>query len=254
MADRLTHDELCEHAARWLRSTKKCRLVLREVVSYAREIPDAIGWRWGSSILVECKVSRSDFARDKKKVGHALPDWGMGEKRYYMTPPGLLSPDELPYGWGLLEVRDRSVRVVKEAESRTIDPRFYRDELQLCIRGVRMINGEDEYTTKKSAAYVGARAGMEVVMSDNKVDGTIEQVASAIRELAAAVREHNDLKRQQQQANADVVKSVQEMLKPLAGQVMSTFATPVPGRVVPLRAVSNESENPEPDDSKPTEE
>lgn len=90
-------------------------------------------------------------------------------------------------------------------------------------------------------------------MSDNKVDGAIEQVASAIRELAAAVREHNDLKRQQQQDNAAIIKSVQEMLGPLvAGQIMSTFAAPVPGRVVPLRAVSNEE--PEPDDSERAEE
>jgi hypothetical protein len=149
------HDELCGRAARWLKNTRKCRLVLREVVSCARETPDAIGWRWGSSTLVECKTSRADFRRDQKKVGHASPDWGMGEYRYYMTPPGLLRVDELPEGWGLLEVHGRRVRVVHEATRRELCPRYYHDELQHCIRGVRMANGEDRLPTKKSAAFVG---------------------------------------------------------------------------------------------------
>ena len=103
----MTHNELCERAARWLQNTQKCRLVLREVVYYVVEIPDAIGWRWGSSILVECKTSRTDFAVDARKpFRHA--NAGMGEKRYFMTEPGLVRPEELPIGWGLLEVHEKA--------------------------------------------------------------------------------------------------------------------------------------------------
>lgn len=153
----MTHDELCGRAARWLRNTRQCRLVLREVVSYAMENPDVIGWRWGYSTLVECKVSRADFARDKRKAARRFESWGMGQKRYYMTPPGLIRTNELPEGWGLLEAHNKTVRVIKEATQRDLEPRFYRDEIQHCIRGVRMANGQDKLPTKRSETLVHNR-------------------------------------------------------------------------------------------------
>ena len=152
----MTHDELCERAARWLRNTKKCRLVLQEVVSYAGEIPDAIGWQasTGFSILVECKVSRGDYLRDAKKWARGSLH-SIGQMRFYMTPPGLLCVDELPEGWGLLEVHGRSVRVLRDVQvARELDPSGYRSELIHMLRGLRMANGEDAMPTKKSAAYV----------------------------------------------------------------------------------------------------
>jgi len=84
--------------------------VLTELVAYTAsgETPDAIGWVNGASIMVECKRSRSDFLADRKKParrgGRALGHW-----RFYVTPTGLLRPEELPDGWGLYEV-SRQVR------------------------------------------------------------------------------------------------------------------------------------------------
>jgi hypothetical protein len=77
----------------------------------AREFPDAIGWRSYESYLVECKVSRADFLADLKKPHRVNPDWGMGDRRYYMTPPELVQPDEVPDLWGLLWVYPKIVRV-----------------------------------------------------------------------------------------------------------------------------------------------
>ena len=152
----LTHDDLCERAARWLKNTKGCRLVLREVVSYAGETPDAIGWvaSGGWSTLVECKTSRSDFKADEKKYCRRSL-YSMGQRRFYMTPPGLLNPNELPDGWGLLEAGKRKVMVVVEASPRELGAEGYRSELMHMMRGIRMANGEDKFPTKKSAAYVG---------------------------------------------------------------------------------------------------
>lgn len=88
-----------------------------EMVTYARSIPDAIGWKWGGREchLVECKTSRSDFRRDKLKSSHRtgkLP----GTHRWYFTPPGLLRPAEVEeLGWGLVEVHDRTCRVIVKA-------------------------------------------------------------------------------------------------------------------------------------------
>jgi hypothetical protein len=153
----MTHDELCERAARWLRNTRRCRLVLREVVSYAGEIPDAIGWQasTGFSIMVECKTSRGDFHRDAHKWARGSPH-SIGQMRFYMTPAGLLRIHELPDGWGLLEVYKRSVLVVRDVQvARELDPSGYRSELIHMLRGLRMVNGEDAYPTKRSAAYAG---------------------------------------------------------------------------------------------------
>ena len=113
----MTHDELCKRAGRWLASKFKCGVVATEFTTAAPESPDAIGFRYGGtwSVLVECKVSRSDFHRDKKKSHRIHWEHGMGQERWYLTPPGLLKSEEIPDRWGLAEVRGKTVRVVKKA-------------------------------------------------------------------------------------------------------------------------------------------
>ena len=69
----------------------------------AGEQPDAIGWRYGLTLLCEAKVSRADFLADRKKPWRARPELGMGDWRFYVAPAGMLQPDEIPEGWGLLE-------------------------------------------------------------------------------------------------------------------------------------------------------
>jgi len=39
-----------------------------------------------------------------------MTDFGLGRFRWYMTPPGIVQPSELPPSWGLLEVHEKSVR------------------------------------------------------------------------------------------------------------------------------------------------
>lgn len=111
----LTHAELVLRAERWLRGTRRCIAVVIEMDTLGREMPDAIGWTSGDqsqSILVECKTSRADFFRDRKKPFRRHPERGMGDLRFYMVSPGIIKPDELPSGWGLLEARDKQVRVI----------------------------------------------------------------------------------------------------------------------------------------------
>jgi hypothetical protein len=122
MAEPLTHKILCEIAVRWLRRPfsqlgPDCAIALSEVKSgWAGEAPDAIGFRskgdaFDGSVVVECKVSRSDFLADKKKPHRQ--SGGIGNWRYYMCPEGLISPAELPEKWGLLYVNARGhVKVI----------------------------------------------------------------------------------------------------------------------------------------------
>ena len=100
----------------------RCKPVFAEMVSTGatNERPDAIGWHWGSSIVVECKVSRADFLSDRSKVHMMDPTWGMGRRRYYLVPTDLVKVDEVPTWCGLAYTNGTSVKVVKEAPVREI--------------------------------------------------------------------------------------------------------------------------------------
>ena len=115
----MTHKELIVRAARWLKGSKGCSVVLTELVTAAGEIPDAIGWKGSVSTLVECKTSRSDFLRDKEK-GSRLAGINMGQHCYYLVPPGLITKEETPAYWGLLECHPRMIKVIKKSGGRPL--------------------------------------------------------------------------------------------------------------------------------------
>ncbi len=111
---RMSHAQLVARAARWLRNTRRCTVVMVETGCWFTQIPDAIGWDYrGCSISVECKTSVSDFRAEARKSRPAL-----GRRRFFMTPPWLLAGRSLPDGHGLLEVHGRRVRVIREASMR----------------------------------------------------------------------------------------------------------------------------------------
>lgn len=115
----MNHQELVHRATKWLRS-RKCNVVLAEPTAVSGlEIPDAIGWSpsgatTNTSVLVECKVSRSDFLQDRKKgTRTSASDKQLGNERWFMTTRRLLDPEEIPEGWGLVEVTEQKAFVVK---------------------------------------------------------------------------------------------------------------------------------------------
>lgn len=98
----MTHKECVESATRYM--DKRCNVVLPEFFCWNNEIADVMGFNQHDSTLVECKVSRSDFLSDAKKPFRINQSKGMGDYRYYCCPKGMIKPDELPEGWGLLYV------------------------------------------------------------------------------------------------------------------------------------------------------
>ncbi|OLU23316.1 adenylosuccinate synthase [Pseudomonas sp. PA15(2017)] len=112
----MSHADLCAIAVRWLKRPNSaggpgCHVAVSECRSgWTGEVPDAIGFRAAGSyddgsIVVECKTSRADFLADRKKAHRTTG--GCGNWRYFLAPEGLISPDELPPGWGLLTVNNR---------------------------------------------------------------------------------------------------------------------------------------------------
>lgn len=106
----LSHAELNQRAVQWLLS-HGCYAVLSELKTWGTgEIPDAIGWKSSYSILIESKTSRADFMADRDKYWRKNPEKGVGNYRLFLAEPGIILPDALPKGWGLLEIAGRKIR------------------------------------------------------------------------------------------------------------------------------------------------
>ncbi|HGF3969342.1 adenylosuccinate synthase [Yersinia ruckeri] len=112
----ITHNELNAIAVKWLKRAESgngpgCQVALTEVGGlYGGERADAFGYRWGwdgGSVVVESKISRSDFLADRTKPHRNGTTTGMGTYRYYICPEGLISIEDLPFAWGLLWVNAR---------------------------------------------------------------------------------------------------------------------------------------------------
>ncbi len=135
----MTHAQLVEKAVRWLRSYR-CGVVLSEQACVSGEMPDAIGWkRANHSVLVECKVTRGDFLADRVKPFRSKPERGVGCERFYLTPADLLRIDELPQGWGLLEVRGRGVEIVHPSAKNLRSAVGLRYEMNLLLASLRRV-------------------------------------------------------------------------------------------------------------------
>ncbi|AMQ00922.1 Phage protein [Pedobacter cryoconitis] len=107
-----THKMLIPLAHKLVLRNGSCGVAFKELNSINSEYPDVIGFgSWGHSVLVEVKVSRSDFLCDKKKEFRKDPSKGMGKYRMYMCPDGLIKIEDLPEGWGLIWV-GKTVRCV----------------------------------------------------------------------------------------------------------------------------------------------
>ncbi len=110
----LTHDEIGEVAVKKLKALGYIASLANITSAAAGEQPDALGVKaCGESFLVEVKVSRNDFMADKKKTWRQDGNTAIGNYRAYLTPAGLLKPEEIPYGWQLWEVHGKTKPVVK---------------------------------------------------------------------------------------------------------------------------------------------
>jgi hypothetical protein len=98
---------------RWL--SRRSSVVLYESATPAVETPDVIGWASNGSVLIECKVSRADFLRDARKQTRLNPRAGMGKRRYYLCPEGVIEVKDLPPKWGLLWAIKGHIVVKREA-------------------------------------------------------------------------------------------------------------------------------------------
>ncbi len=126
-------------AVRWLRRYR-CGVVLSEQACVSGEMPDAIGWKKAChSVLVESKASRADFLADRAKPFRQKPESGVGCERYYLAPRRMIGIDELPAGWGLLEVSGREVERVKASARNLRSAQGFQYEMNLLLASLRRV-------------------------------------------------------------------------------------------------------------------
>ena len=110
----MRHSTLVAMGVQWL--NRQCSVVLYEFATPAEENPDVIGWVAGAgSVLIECKLTRSDFLKDAAKTVRKNPRAGMGHRRYYLSPPDVIQVKDLPAKWGLLWTCKGQIVVKREA-------------------------------------------------------------------------------------------------------------------------------------------
>jgi hypothetical protein len=135
----MTHAQLVQKAVLWLRA-HGCGVVLSEQGCASGEMPDAIGWKPAChSILIECKLSRSDFLADREKPFRMRADWGVGCERFYLTPRRLLHPEELPAGWGLLECGRQGLELAKRSARNMRSAIGLQYEMNLLLASLRRV-------------------------------------------------------------------------------------------------------------------
>lgn len=135
----MTHTKLVAMAVWWLRRYR-CGVVLSEQACVSGEMPDAIGWKRAChSVLVESKVSRADFLADRCKPFRQTPEMGVGCERYYLAPRGRIRAEELPSGWGLLEVCGREIERVKASAKNLRSAIGFQNEMNLLLASLRRV-------------------------------------------------------------------------------------------------------------------
>lgn len=201
----MTHDELVLKAGWYLRKRIRCYPVLMEACyGNSREQPDAIGWRDRTSYVIECKASRTDFLSDGNKPHR---EYGMGSYRYYMAPHGIIHADEIPDGWGYLEVRGKSQRVyeVLEAGRRRLTEEALYNELALCRGALTNVQLRDRGFQLSESRHQVANLG-------RGYNQLYRELAGQIRKSVIADMQHSlpfGLEREQREQHDSMIRAIE---------------------------------------------
>lgn len=105
------HEQLNRVGAQWAKRQGFPIVATNVWAAGSRERVDVVAFRQGATMLIESKVSRSDYHADKKKPERTVG--GIGLYRFYITTVALIEATELPPGWGLLYAKGTKVIEVR---------------------------------------------------------------------------------------------------------------------------------------------
>lgn len=109
----MTHKELVNLSYKFVLKNISCGFAVKELKTTTNEIVDVLGFgAWNHSVLLEIKVSRTDFLKDKNKPFRKNPEQGVGKYRFYCCPKNLIKIEELPENWGLIYYENNKLEIV----------------------------------------------------------------------------------------------------------------------------------------------
>lgn len=140
-------------------------------------------------VAYEVKVSRADFARELEKPKKREFAEKLANECYFAMPAGMVRPDEIPEGWGLIEAVKNGLRVKKRAQQRKIgDP-----PLHFVASMARRSSDSDP----ELPAAVWSVAGQEVDLKTLKQIATDEVMKKVDRLVFEAANEARQKEREQ---------------------------------------------------------
>lgn len=159
---------------------------LEHEVTYQNKRLDSVAFRlWGGGRVgyavlgFELKVSRADWLRELRAIDKAAAWAGAVDRFYVVAPREVVHLDELPKGWGLLELRGTALRLrahPADTENATTIPREI--SARLLDRVSRSLHAREVGVTTAAMAELRAAVAREFTEEQAARDAeTAEKVA-----------------------------------------------------------------------------
>ena len=122
----MTHNELVDLSHKFVLKNMSCGFCCKEIKTTEKEIVDVLGFgAYNHSILIEIKVSRQDFLKDKNKPFRKNPEQGVGKYRFYCCPKDLIKIEDLPNNWGLIYCENNKLKIVHNPYCKSLKGNIY---------------------------------------------------------------------------------------------------------------------------------
>lgn len=142
-------------------------------------------------VAYEIKATRQDFAKELSDVNKRSVSERIATECYFAMPVGLVKVDEIPEGWGLLEVlQNRKTRIKKRAQLRKLEAWPWGTTLSLARRLYRKEHGHEDANMheKRGKLLTWRLAGQDLTEVEFR-----EAVQTTFKdELARALRVEKD--------------------------------------------------------------
>lgn len=80
---------------------------IREQKTLGRDFVDLFAWQYGHTILYVIAETQNEFSKHLDKIARR-PDNYAGEEKYFVIPAGVITPDQVPNGFGVIYVSDHN--------------------------------------------------------------------------------------------------------------------------------------------------
>lgn len=191
----MTHAELVQMAADWLRTQHGVTRILtepnaRKYGATSAEIPDVFGVHAVYTVIIECKVSHADFKADMAKPSRRGSAPGIGAHRFYCCPEHLIETHEIEVGtklegWGLLYATADGLRKVLSPMLFRAHQRALLEELALADFGWLMA---ERHGGNAERRRTGARGATTLTMPEHVQAQVRAYLAEGTAKAAQIVR------------------------------------------------------------------